>query len=449
MVKIRRIEKFFKKPKTNEEREYRKEIKVGNLETKYNAMKEMKEFYEKRYKKLEKTVENFCKSIISNDYNMNQLGGSNNSKNLNIDELLIFFKKDYDKQKENYLKKISSLREKIEIQEQIIDNYKRQLTQTMIENSKDLKAKKIEDAKIIDNSEIIQPKVVKIEKDPLGKIKNIKEGDGKNSYPIVDFKNKSDISEERKETPILTIENMQTYVSAMTEIMWDILEAIGTQGFSESNDILNWMEKNKTKYGKTNILNSITTLRKMSILSAESISTGYRRFQIFKLSQKGEDMFKIYFKKDPVESEINKIVKDHCTTVHGYTIKDACKLLITNYKCTKAVMDRQAVSIKLPDGKTYIPDIVAIKDGKQMYVEVELGTTPQPDFNNKCNKMLQVTNHLFFISDTDETIKKKIEGQISMWILSLGGKEKIAGNTIYMTTMTQLSKGSFMKTLKY
>ena len=91
---------------------------------------------------------------------------------------------------------------------------------------------------------------------------------------------------------------MQTYVSAMTEIMWDILEAIGTQGFSESNDILNWMEKNKTKYGKTNILNSITTLRKMSILSADSISTGYRRFQIFKLSQKGEDMFKIYFKKN-------------------------------------------------------------------------------------------------------------------------------------------------------
>ena len=44
MVKIRRIEKFFKKPKIDEEREYRKEIKEGNLETKYNAMKEMKEF---------------------------------------------------------------------------------------------------------------------------------------------------------------------------------------------------------------------------------------------------------------------------------------------------------------------------------------------------------------------------------------------------------------------
>ena len=152
-------------------------------------------------------------------------------------------------------------------------------------------------------------------------------------------------------------------------------------------------------------------------------------------------MFESYFKKQPVESEIDKIIRDHCNVTHGYTIKDACELLSNYHGCTNITMDRKNVSIKLPDGKTYIPDIVCNKDNKEIYIEVELGTTPQFDFNNKCNKMMQVTNHLYFITDTDETIKKKLEGQISMWILSIGGKEKIKGNTIYLTTMTQLSKG--------
>ena len=84
-------------------------------------------------------------------------------------------------------------------------------------------------------------------------------------------------------------------------------------------------------------------------------------------------------------------------------------------------MDRQEVTIKLPNGETYIPDIIAEKEnGEKMYIEVELGNTPQKDFNNKCSKMLQVTKNLYFVTDVDETIRKKLEGQVSMWILSMG-----------------------------
>lgn len=466
---------FFKKNKNqqpvNEPENLNYDFKLANLESKYASMKEAKEYYEKEYKKLKGLTESLCKSIVSNQYNMSQLGGNSILQDLDIYKLIDFTKLDYQKQKIETMNTLKKLNEQIKMQEIMIDSLKKQLTQVMIQNNKDITAEEVQDANIIDNSELISPatpKITRIERNSMGDIKSISNDDKKYMptspvssaiSPVIDFaKSKlpnntpANIKQEDIENvPTLTIENMDAYISAMTDIMWDIMEAIGTQGFAKSNDILNWIDnKLPNKYAKSNVLNSLTTLKKMNILTAENVSTGYRRFQIFKFSQKGEEMFRAYFKKEPVESEINKIIRDHDNVVHGYTIKDACELLINYYNCVYATMDRQEVTIKLPNGKTYIPDIIAEKEnGEKMYIEVELGNTPQKDFNNKCSKMLQVTKNLYFVTDVDETIRKKLEGQVSMWILSMGGKEKIAGTTVYLTTMTQLSKGEFSKVLKY
>lgn len=466
---------FFKKNKNqqpvNEPENLNYDFKLANLESKYASMKEAKEYYEKEYKKLKGLTESLCKSIVSNQYNISQLGGNSILQDLDIYKLIDFTKLDYQKQKIETMNTLKKLNEQIKMQEIMIDSLKKQLTQVMIQNNKDITAEEVHDANIIDNSELISPatpKVARIERNSMGDIKSTSNDDKKYMptssvssviSPVIDFA-KSKLpnntpantkQEDIENVPTLTIENMDAYISAMTDIMWDIMEAIGTQGFAKSNDILNWIDnKSPNKYAKSNILNSLTTLKKMNILTAENVSTGYRRFQIFKFSQKGEEMFRAYFKKEPVESEIDKIIRDHDNVVHGYTIKDACELLINYHNCVYATMDRQEVTIKLPNGETYIPDIIAEKEnGEKMYIEVELGNTPQKDFNNKCSKMLQVTKNLYFVTDVDETIRKKLEGQVSMWILSMGGKEKIAGTTVYLTTMTQLSKGEFSKVLKY
>lgn len=466
---------FFKKNKNqqpvNEPENLNYDFKLANLESKYTSMKEAKEYYEKEYKKLKGLTESLCKSIVSNQYNISQLGGNSILQDLDIYKLIDFTKLDYQKQKIETMNTLKKLNEQIKMQKIMIDSLKKQLTQVMIQNNKDITAEEVQDANIIDNSELISPatpKVARIERNNMGDIKSTSNDDKKDMptspvssviSPVIDFA-KSKLpnntpantkQEDIENVPTLTIENMDAYISAMTDIMWDIMEAIGTQGFAKSNDILNWIDnKSPNKYAKSNVLNSLTTLKKMNILTAENVSTGYRRFQIFKFSQKGEEMFRAYFKKEPVESEIDKIIRDHDNVVHGYTIKDACELLINYHNCVYATMDRQEVAIKLPNGETYIPDIIAEKEnGEKMYIEVELGNTPQKDFNNKCSKMLQVTKNLYFVTDVDETIRKKLEGQVSMWILSMGGKEKIAGTTVYLTTMTQLSKGEFSKVLKY
>lgn len=457
----------------NEQETLNYDFKLANLESKYASMKKEKEYYEQEYKKLKGLTESLCKSIVSNQYNISQLGGNSILHDLDIYKLIDFTRLDYQKQKIEMMNTLKKLNEQIKAQQIVIDSLKQQLTQVMIKNNKDITLEEVQDANIIDNSELINPptpKVARIERNSIGKVRTLDTIDDKNknnastssvSYdtsPVIDFaKNRihsntsTDNQNSSNHVPTLTIENIDTYMSAMTDIMWDIMEAIGTEGFAKSNDIVNWIEKKSpNKYAKSNILNSLTTLKKMNILTAENVSTGYRRFQIFRFSPKGEEMFRAYFKREPVESEIDKIIRDHDNVVHGYTIKDACELLINYHNCVYATMDRQEVTIKLPNGETYIPDIIAEKEnGEKMYIEVELGNTPQKDFNAKCTKMLQVTNNLYFITDTDETMRKKLEGQVSMWILSMGGKEKITGTTIYLTTMTQLSKGSFSKVLKY
>jgi len=448
------------------------DFKLANLESKYTSMKDAKEYYEKEYKKLKGLTETLCKSVVSNQYNISQLGGQSILQDLDIYKLIDFTKIDFQKQKIENINTLKKLNDQIKMQEIMIDSLKNQLTQVMIQNNKDITMEEVQDANIIDNSEMIEPtipKVAKIERNGMGDIISHDTKQDKNEAPtsnlssdispVIDFaksrvnNNLSINTRQNKtdDTPTLTIENVDAYMSAMTDIMWDIMEAIGTEGFAKSNDILNWIDnKSPNKYAKSNVLNSLTTLKKMNIVTADNVSTGYRRFQIFKFSQKGEEMFKAYFKIEPVESEIDKIIRDHDNVIHGYTIKDACELFLNYHNCTDANMKRQEVSIKLPNGETYIPDIIATKEnGEKMYIEVELGNTPQKDFNNKCNKMLQVTKNLYFVTDVDETIRKKLEGQVSMWILSIGGKEKVTGTTIYLTTMTLLSKGEFSKVLQY
>lgn len=451
----------------NEYQQKNYELKLANLESKYTALKQEKEYYEREYKKLKGLTESLCKSIVSNRYNIDQLGGSNFLQEMDIYKLIEYTKMDYQRQKIESIETQKRLNEQIQMQAILISNLKEQLAKAVLENNGDITPEEVEKAQIIDNTGEIDPpapKVVQIERSILGDVKKVSTNSTtekpRNSVspnsPVINFAtnqkvNSTNSLNQQENSPTLTIENIDAYMSTMTNVMWVALEAIGKEGLAESNDILDWInEKYPNKYNKSSVFNSLTVLKRMNIIKASNISTGCRRFQIFEMTPKGEEIFKAKFKMVPKESEIHRIIRDHDNVIHGYTIKDARELLIKAFGCTDAVMDREKVAIKLPNNETYIPDIIATKaDGTKMYIEVELGNTPQKDFENKCRKMLQVTKDLYFITDTEDTLKNKLERQIYDFILHMGGKEKVAGTTFYMTTMTQLSKGEFSKVMKY
>ena len=105
------------------------DIKLANLESKYESMKEDKEYFEKEYKKLKGLVESLCKSIVSNQYSISQLGGNSILQDLNIYKLIDFTKIDYQKQKIDNLETLKKLNDQIKMQGVMIESLKQQLSQ--------------------------------------------------------------------------------------------------------------------------------------------------------------------------------------------------------------------------------------------------------------------------------------------------------------------------------
>lgn len=260
---------FRKKQKTDFTRDYdgynqNYDFKLANLESKYASMKESKEYFEKEYKKLKGLTESLCKSIVSNKYNISQLGGNSILEDLDIYKLIEFTKLDYQQQKIENMETLKKLNEQIKMQGVMIESLKQQLAQAMLERNKDISLEEVEDANIIDNTETIEPpaqKVAQIERDPLGLLKkkpspskNIETPLSSPASPVVNFaqnkvkkQSSPSASTQSGSGPTLTIENLDAYMSTMTDVMWDILEAIGTEGYAKSNDILDWINKNDRK----------------------------------------------------------------------------------------------------------------------------------------------------------------------------------------------------------
>ena len=435
------------------------QVKYNNLLSKYENSVKCQEYAEKEYKKLKSMTDNLCKSILSNEYNYNQLGGNSILKDMDIYKLIEFSTMDIQKQKIDNMNLIQKLNEQIKVQQQIINTLKEQLTQSMVLNNNSITEEDVNNSNIINNTnntemdvfntngfdmestigkievDNINNKPTKIKVDAFGNI--INEDEEKKDYPLRNNKNhknnenvvqnRNNIDRQEKpmnnmknnqntnmkkvtsrvedensklgdilgmgnnkpqdinnhnqrskqqynskphnnkkpnevvatpimnnpkpkiQTPIqnnnspnnsnaptLTLENVDAYMAAMTQIMWDILSAIGTTGYSTSNDIINVINADGEKYTKSLVLNSIASLTKMNVLTSENISTGYRRFKIFKLSVKGETMYKSHFNSEPVESEIDKIIRDHDNVLHGYSIRDARELMLSVHKCKKA-----------------------------------------------------------------------------------------------------------------
>jgi hypothetical protein len=235
--------------------------------------------------------------------------------------------------------------------------------------------------------------------------------------------------------------NLNDYIAEMTDVMWDIMMAIGRDRLSEVKDI------KKVIIGKgiteSAFNTALSQLRKMNIINQERINTGWRWFHAYELSEIGRRIYLEKFRKEPVECEKQILKKEHTTALHGYCIKDASLILKAIFEYDEVSTDRQKNSIKLYTGEIYIPDIIAKKKQGSVvdYFEVELGNHTQNDFNKKCDKMLMVTRDLRFIVPDAEIMNKILARQIGQWVLEKGGKEKLKGTTIYLTTLKKLNEG--------
>jgi len=237
--------------------------------------------------------------------------------------------------------------------------------------------------------------------------------------------------------------DLHDYMNNMTDIMWNIVIAIGKDGMSESKDLKKSVVRDNITESAFNT--ALAQLRKMGIVEQERINTGWRWFYVHELSDLGSRLYVEKFKQNPIACEKQVLQREHTTALHGYCIKDAAYILQTVFGYDEAVTDRKMNSMKLYNGEVYIPDIIAKKKKGAIidYFEVELGHHTQKDFNNKCDKMRMVTKNLYFIVPDADVMNKILARQIGQWVLEKGGKDKLQGTTVYLTTMTKLSEGKW------
>lgn len=245
---------------------------------------------------------------------------------------------------------------------------------------------------------------------------------------------------KKKETSMSHVVDLTEYQNKITGLMWKILEIIGKEGLSAYTEIeARVNEAFPDEVTKATVRMSVRSLYSMGILVQEQVSDPLRsKFMVYRMSEIGQRLFKDHFHEIPVLSELDKIISQHDNPNHGYGIRALWNILTENGLFDSVSMERKENTIKLRRGGIYIPDIIAKKGNRTLYIEYECGTHVQTDFSVKCNKMVQVTDQLYIVTPNRDVLQKRIMNQMAMWIKEKGGYKALTGKTVYLTTATAL-----------
>lgn len=464
--------------------------------------------YQQEFNRLAKKVTSFCHSIIDLQYAKSQIGGGNLIEDMDVYALIDFSIQQLNENRTEERKILLELSEQISSKEQEIEGLKSQLsryllkekgldegvqfTEEALDEQQDRgredaspsqqtekkapalqqkpsitpEAKErgvVQIAVLDDDDELIPPPEKKEDgkensgsnpdKKPAqqktdgageGRSKQARANQRESTNAAIEQLKKTVGKKQEKESDVVThMVNLADYMEKMSDLMWGILQAIGGNGVSESKEVKKLVLQGDVTESAFNT--ALSQLRKMNIVDQEKISTGWRWFYAYELTDIGQRIFLEKFKQNPIDCEKQILKKQHSTALHGYCIKDAAHILRAVHGYDEATIDRKSNSIKLYNDEVYIPDVIAKRKSPVMvdYFEVELGHHTQADFNKKCDKMRAVTKDLYFIVPDATTKDRILAKQIGQWVLDRGGRDALKGLTIYLTTMTKLYDGKW------
>lgn len=197
-----------------------------------------------------------------------------------------------------------------------------------------------------------------------------------------------------------------------------ILEAVGSKGISETPEIYSFcVEKAINDQKATDMIYTLIQEKVLSEYMAHPLNRN-RGVRLVELTQDvGVRIYKEFFKKDPVKSEMSIIKAENDNYDHGYSIKDTVtQLKAFGYKSEDISMDRKKNTITLSGSVTYIPDIIAKHPitKVQEYYEVETGKCNRQELEAKLSKAVLVTNKLKIIVPNKMVANEYLEN-VSNW----------------------------------
>lgn len=377
-------------------------------------------------KKLRSCLTSIAEKVCDSEYGKNQLSGKNLMTTLDDIALRDFIIKNVFEQRIKFTKNIIDLqklflqeqKEKDEIAQQLIiekkekEEYKRAY-EDMVKVKADLESQQYTRGNISStvenkmNTELIAP------------------DDTKQANMVYYEKMPYDINEVYNTVDVYQMK---------------ILQIIGENGFSETNDIVDICAKMQELGSHTVIRDTLKIMVTNKLLEIETISTPIRRkLTLYSMTTIGVGIYRKEFGKKPVKDEKTKIKEMHATVQHGYCIKDTVKIL-GDLGYTNISMDSSENVIEVANNRRYVPDIIANFDAKtKTYWEVELGHHKDGDFYEKLEKATKITNTLYIVVN-DMQAWEKLKKQITGFKLKLKQEHRVIKLTVILGTMTQLSK---------
>lgn len=462
-----------------------KELQMIEIKAQLDGLKQYIAEKEAKYKTVEKEIEGFCRKFLDQEFAISQIGGSeDNILQMNTLQLVDFTEKKLEQMLRESDKRITLTVNELIRKNQEIEHLQRQIfllkqnsgtgagiaiqeTEEEESEEKDKNTKKtsvsISEVPVTEDDTKIK-KALKSEL--LNSVRNsfesvikkpVDETPAKEEMPVkvieindkdirdkIDLKPPVDLSNKNKKV-IGHLVDLNRIMKSMPEIHWQILEAIGTKGLSEKDEITDYLSDKNPNIKETSLSLKVgTALGEMRVSDAvklHKINTGTRTFYAYSLTDTGK---RIYvesgrFSQEPVLSEVEILEKDHTTAYHGYGIKDSADILGT-LGYTEITTGRKENTVELPNGDIYIPDIKAKSPftGEYEYFEYELGHHKQSDFDRKCTKMRLASKTIHFIVP-DITKRARVKNQIDDWRFNAG--ERAKGVEIKITTTRNLKKG--------
>lgn len=266
------------------------------------------------------------------------------------------------------------------------------------------------------------------------------------SIPKTESKKRAEQIKKFKQTAQsnMYLEDLKEYEKELKPIEWELLQLIGSTGVSIQKDIVEELMKKDVEYRDSTIRNCIKRLFNMHLLAKETVVTPLRGTLIlFRLDEKGVIIYQMKFGKEPVKSEMERIIAEHDSYAHGYGILEIASILKEKpyYKSVKH-MNRNN-PIRLSEGSSVVPDIICTDmNGTQMFIEYECGNHNQTNFSSKCSKLCKIDKYVNIIAPNDAALKKLME-QVEKWMKSKGSS--IARYTIRLTTSSTIKDKDLRK----
>lgn len=241
--------------------------------------------------------------------------------------------------------------------------------------------------------------------------------------------------------------HLRDIIKKISPLEWQAFESIVASGVSEEKDakevfIQALIDKDKPCKSEDTAWRTVKSLIKIGLFDMEKMHTGYRNFNILKLTPLGVRIYRENFRKEPPTQEHVILKAENSSLQHGYMIKDTATILAKKGVYKEISTSRKRNRIVLSDGSAVIPDVIAFRpDGYYDCFEVECGNHNQQDFNAKCNKLVAFRN-IIIIGQNRDSVTKKLKVQIDNWIKAKGRRVlAMSGVKVYLYSLTDFAKG--------